>query len=150
MATKTFTIDTGEWAYPDVTGITHLVTNAQTFTMEMTDGGATAVTYQNDVAQTVTTTDGYTLYIRPQTELGQTGSNSNVRRTWGPTADTQDGTAIYGLAGEFVCDCPVTGITQYWKPITINVNNVDAPTTITATFEDQFGHSFSWSAVTIA
>jgi len=43
MATKTFTIDTNEWLYPDVTGITHAVTNAQTFTIELTDGGASAV-----------------------------------------------------------------------------------------------------------
>ena len=48
MSTKTVTIDTNEWLYPDVSGITHAVTNGQTFTFELTDGGASAVTYQTD------------------------------------------------------------------------------------------------------
>jgi len=149
MATKTVTIDTGEWAYPDVYGITHLVTNAQTFTFELTDGGASAVTYQQDLAKSVTTTDGLRIHMRPQARPAS-GTAGNERRTWGPTADAQDNTTIYSQAGEFVTECPVTGIIQYWKPATINVNNVDAPTAITATFEDQYGNSFTWTNVTIS
>jgi len=149
MATKTVTIDTGEWLYPDITGITHEVTNAQTFTFELTDGGASAVLWQNDLAKSLTTTDGLLINIRPQTEMAS-ATAGNARRSWGPTADAEDGVALYSKAGEFVAECPTTGVLQYWKPATINVNNVDAPTTITATFEDQFGHSFIWTAVTIS
>jgi len=150
MATKTFTIDTGEWLYPDRFGITHSVTNAQTFTIELTDGGASNVTYQNDQAQSVTTTDGYRIEIFSPTDLGQVGSNSNTRRTWGPTADAQDAVTVYSLAGEFTAKCPLTGKLQYWKPTTVNVDDVDAPTSITAAFEDQFGNSFTWTSVTIS
>lgn len=144
MATKTFTIDTGEWAYPDKFGVTHMVTNGQTFTIELTDGGASAVTYQTDIGKSVTTTDGLRVEVVP------TAGYNNIRRTWGPTADAQDGVAVYGLAGELVTRCPMTGDYQYWKPVTVNVDNVDAPTSITATFEDQFGNEFSWSGVTIS
>lgn len=149
MAVKTVTIDTGEWAYPDVTGITHLVTNAETFTFTLTDGGAAAVTYQNILGGTLATTDGLRINIRPQAE-NASGTGGSAIRSWGPTADTQDGSAIYGLAGEFVCECPITGILQYWKAISILVDDVDTPTAITATFEDQFGHSFKWTTVTIS
>lgn len=153
MATKTVTIDTGEWAYPDATGITHLVNNAQTFTFELTDGGAAAVTYQQDHATSVTTTDGLRIYMRPQSEgnLGSsTGTNVGSRRTWGPTADAQNNTTLYSLAGEIYCECPVTGLIQCWKPSKLLVNDVDVPTSITATFEDQYGNSFTWTGVTIS
>ena len=43
MATKTVTIDTGEWIYLDKFGDEHVVTNGQTFTFTLTDGGAAAV-----------------------------------------------------------------------------------------------------------
>ena len=120
--------------------------------MELTDGGASAVTYQTDQNQSVTTTDGLRIQIFANTAPGSntSGATGSVRRTWGPTADAQDGVAIYGLAGELNTRCPVSGITQYWKPATINVDNVDAPTSITATFEDQFANSFTWTAVTIS
>lgn len=152
MATKTVTIDTGEWLYPDRTGITHSVTNAQTFTFELTDGGATAVTYQQDLATSVTTTDGLRITMRPQTNPGSniSGATGSVRRTWGPTADTQDAVTVYSQPGELAMECPVTGITQYWKPQTINLDNVDAPTLITAKFEDQFGNTFTWTGVTVS
>lgn len=151
MATKTITIDTNEWLYPDKFGVTHAVTNGQTFTIELTDGGASAVTYQNDQNQSVTTTDGYRIGIfAPTNTAGQTASNGNVRRSWGPTADAQDGVAVYGLAGEFTTRCPMTGAEQFWKPVTVTVDNVDAPTTISAVFEDQYANSFSWTNVTVS
>lgn len=149
MATKTFTIDQNEWLYPDVTGVTHAVTNAQTFTMELTDGGASAVTYQTDQAQSVTTTDGYRIHIFNRTTPAS-GTSGNTRFPWGPTADAQDGIAVHGLRGELSCRCPITGRNQHFKPAIVNVNNIDAPTTITATFEDQYGNSFTWTGVTIS
>lgn len=153
MATKTVTIDTGEWLYPDVFGVTHAVTNAQTFTFELTDGGASAVTYQQDLAKSVTTTDGYTIAMRPQSEGnlgGSTGTNVGSRRIWGPGADALDGVAVYSQRGELYMECPVTGILQIWKPCVVNIDNVDAPTSITASFEDQFGNYFSWTGVTVS
>jgi hypothetical protein len=149
LATKTVTIDTGEWAYPDVTGVTHQVTNAQTFTFELTDGGAAAVSYQQDLAKSVTTTDGLRIHMRPQAE-NASGTAGSDRRKWGPTADAQDGVAVRNLAGEFVAECPTTGILQYWKPASLTVDNVDAPTTISGVWEDQFGNKFSWTDVTVS
>lgn len=151
MATKTFTLGAGAWKYPDVSGVTHTVTTSQTFTVELTDGGAAAVVYQTDQAQSVTTTDGLRIQIYAHTDqAGASASNGSSRRAWGPTADAQDGVAVYGLAGEFTARCPVSGTPQLWKAISINIDNVDAPTSITAKFEDQFGNSFTWTAVTIS
>ena len=149
MATKTFTIDTNEWLYPDVFGVTHAVTNAQTFTIELTDGGASAVSYQTNQGQSVTTTDGYSIPIFARAE-NASGTSGNTRRKWGPTADAQDGLTLYSLAGEFTTRCPLTGIQQNWKPAKVNVDNIDAPTAITATFEDQYENEFTWAGVTIS
>lgn len=149
MATKTVTIDTNEWLYPDRTGITHAVTNGQTFTFELTDGGASAVKYQQNNATSVTTTDGLTITMRPICEMAS-GTAGNTRQTWGPTADAQDGVKVYGLRGEFACECPVTGITQFWRTANLTVDNVDAPTAISGLFEDQFGNSFTWTTVTVS
>lgn len=150
MASKTITIDTNEWLYPDRTGITHSVTNAQTFTFTLTDGGASAVTFAQDNATSVTTTDGLRITMRPQAEYPGTVGAANAMRTWGPTADAQDDVKVYGLSGEFVCECPTTGVIQYWKSAHMTVDNVDAPTTISALFEDQFGNSFTWTDVTVS
>jgi len=145
MATKTVTIDTGEWKYPDVTGITHTVTNGQTFTFTLTDTSTTDVRYYIDVGGKLTTTDGLTIYLRPMSDGG------NQARWIGKLADSMDGTAYRShQIGELLIECPKTGIIQIWTPSSFNVNNVDAPTAITATFEDQFGNSFTWSAVTIS
>lgn len=153
MATKTLTIDTGEWLYPDRFGITHEVTNAETFTFELTDGGASAVTYQQDHAKSVATTDGLRIHMRPQSEGnlgGASGTNIGSRRIWGPDADALDDVTVYSQRGELAMECPSSGVIQYWKPVTVAIDNVDAPTTITAKFEDQFGNSFTWTSVTIS
>lgn len=152
MATKTVTIDTGEWFYPDITGITHQVTNGETFTFELTDGGASAVTYQQDLAKSVSTTDGLRITMRPQTNMASntSGATGSVRRTFGPTADAQDGVKVYGLAGEFACECPTTGVLQLWRTANLTVDNVDAPTAISGLFEDQFCNSFTWTTVTVS
>ena len=149
MATKTVTIDTGEWAYPDSFGITHLVTNAQTFTFELTDGGASAVTYAQDNATKVTTTDGLTITMRPMS-TGNNGTNNGSMRTWGPTADAQNGVTLRNAAGELCIECPKSGDKQYWKASSITVNDVDVPTTISGTWEDQYGSKFSWTNVTVS
>lgn len=151
MATKTVTIDTNEWLYPSVNGITHAVTNAQTFTFELTDGGASAVTYQTDGGQSITTTDGRTIYLMADSENATNGTgNGNARRTWGPTADAEDNTTLYSKRGSILARDPETNIIQRWRTEKILVDNVDAPTSITATFADQFGNTFTWTGVTIS
>lgn len=149
MATKTVTIDTGEWLYPDKFGVTHAVTNAQTFTFELTDGGASAVTYQQNHATSVTTTDGLRITMRPQSTMSQV-NHIGTRRTWGATADAQDGVAVRNLSGELACQCPVSGDIQYWKASSLTVDDVDTPTAISGVFEDQFGNTFSWTSVTVS
>jgi len=147
MATITFTIDTGEWLYPDSTGVTHEVTNAQTFTMELTDNGATDVQYAVDNAQNVTTTDGLNIEFRPES---RSSGNNNTQRFFGPLADTDDATTIHSFKGELVCEDPQSGTIQRFKPDTWQVDDVDSPTSITASFTDQFARSFTWTGVTIA
>lgn len=149
MATKTVTIDTNEWLYPDSFGITHAVTNAQTFTFTLTDGGASAVTYAQDNATSVTTTDGLTITMRPMS-TATNGTNNGTMRSWGPTADAQDGVAVRNLAGEMCIECPKSGDKQYWKAASLTVNNVDAPTAISGVWEDQYGNTFSWTTVTVS
>lgn len=153
MATKTVTIDTGEWVYPDKNGVTHTVTNAQTFTFELTDGGASAVTYQQDHATSVTCTDGSRLTMRPGSEGnlgGVSGTNTGARRVWGPGADALDATTVYSQRGELRIECPSTGVIQIWKPATVLIDDVDTPTAISGVWEDQFGNRFSWTTVTVS
>lgn len=145
MATKTVTIDTNEWAYPDMNGVTHTVTNAQTFTFELTDTSTTDVKYAINDLQKLTTTDGFTIELRPLVD-----GRSNTKKFFGPFADTQDATTLYNVPGELVCACPTTGTVQIFKPSTFLVDDVDTPTAITAKFEDQFGNSFNWTTITVA
>ena len=88
MATKTVTIDTGEWNYIDSVGNPHVVTNGQTFTFTLTDGGAAAVDYSINTGQTVTTTDGsYTatcdITVTSLPQGGCTGTQSDNITPWG-------------------------------------------------------------------
>lgn len=151
MATKTFTFDTNEWLYPSINGITHAVTNAQTATFTLTDGGASAVTYVIDGGQSVTTTDGRRIVFLADAENATNGTgNGNTARTWGPTADAEDNVTLYSKAGRISCLDPESGVRQNWVADKILVDNVDAPTAITATFRDQYGNTFTWTTVTIA
>ena len=142
MATKTVTIDTNEWLYPDKTGITHTVTNAETFTFELTDDtmASGTVEYRIDVGQSVTTEDGLTIYFR----------TDDKHTVLNPT-DAEEGVVTKRVGiGDWVIEDPVSGEEQRWHPSSFEVDNADAPTEITATFEDQFGNTFSWDTVTVA
>jgi len=143
MSTKTVTIDTNEWSYPDISGAPHVVTNAETFTFTLTDGGETAVTYAIDAAQTVNCDDGGEVQLLRDCDIG------NNSRSIGPLADTSDGTATLGVEGRWLMSYN-NGPVQEWRPASLTIDNIDAPTSITATFEDQFGNTFTWSTVTVA
>lgn len=152
MATKTATCGAAALKFEDPTGIQHTVTTSQTFTFDLNDGGASSVIYRQNIANSVTTTDGRTLVFRPQAEMSQAGSatfNGSIRQ-WGPNADAQDGVAVLSLAGEFVTEFSEGGISQIWKAETLTVDNIDAPTTMTGRWKDQFGRYMDWVGITVA
>lgn len=151
MATKTATCGAGALKFKDPFGIEHIVTTSQTFTFDLTDGGASAVAYRQNTGTSVTTTDGRTLVFRPQSENATDGTgNGNAGRVWGPTADAQDAVAVRNLAGELVTEFSEGNIIQYWKATTLTVNNVDVPTTMSGSWEDQFGRTMTWTGITVA
>ena len=136
MAASTVTIDTNEWKYLDSFGVPHTVTNAQTFSMTVTDGGAAAVSYAIPLAQSVTTTDGYTLRFRPR--VSQNGDHNTIANL----TDAGQGSDFYGIRGEFDIECPVSGRIQHWRVAKINPSDADfgSAGTISMTLEDQFGN----------
>ena len=139
MATRTVTIDSGEWDYPDVTGITHRVTANETFTFELTDVSTTGATYRLD-GGSVKCDDGCRIYLK----RGETISYNLF-----PLDALSQGAVDYRCAGSWVMLDPYNGLEQRWKPATINLSDVDSTGTITAKFEDQYGNTFTWTAVTI-
>ena len=149
MATKTVTCVANGLKFEDPTGIQHTVTTSQTFTFDLTDGGASAVAYRQNLATSVTTTDGRTLVFRPRAE-NASGTGGNAIRTWGPTADAQDGAAVLSLAGEFVTEFTEGNMSQRWVAETLTVDNIDAPTLISGRWKDQFGRYMDWVGLTVA
>ena len=151
MSSSTVTLDSNEWAYVDAFGIGHYVTNGQTFTLTVTDGGASTVEYNIPLAQAITTTDGYRITFRPEAE-NASGTGGSAFRTLGFFTDAGQGSAFYQppMRGELVCECPVSGIIQRWKPVTITPSDSDygSAGTIAAVFEDQFGHVMTIAAGT--
>ena len=145
MASSTVTIDTDEWEYIDRFGIGHIVVNAQTFTLTVTDGGVSNVTYNIPEGETVTTTDGYTLYFRPEFDM------NNVARTIGPVTDAGQGSDFYSVGGELVIECPVSGEKQRWVADTLNPSDADYGSAGTIAFQmrDQFGNVMSITGVTV-
>lgn len=145
MASSTVTIDTDEWEYIDSFGIGHVVTNAQTFTLTVTDGGVADVRYNVPTGQNVTTTDGLNIVFRPETDV------RNAHREIGPTTDAGQGSDFDGLRGELVVECPKSGRIQRWRVAKLNPSDADygAAGTIGATFEDQFGNRMVISGITV-
>lgn len=152
MATKTSTCGAGAFKFEDPTGIQHVISTSQTFTFDFTDGGASAVVYRENGAQSVTTTDGRTLVFRPSAtpSTNTSGSTNSVNNQWGPTADAQDATAVLSLAGELVTEFTEGGIHQIWKAETLTVDNVDAPGEMNGRWKDQFGRYMDWVGITVA
>ena len=143
-ATSTVTVDTStahtddaEWVYIDSNGVPHTVSNAETFTVLVSDDGAADVQYNFVVGQSVETDDGYVLTFRPRP-----GSEIAV------TTDAGQGSAFYGLRGEMDIECSVNGVTQHWVPATLTPSDADfgSAGTIAATWEDQFGNKMKWVA----
>lgn len=143
-ATSTVTIDTGEWNYIDSSGISHPVTNAQTFTMLVSDDGTADVQYNFIVGQSVVTDDGYTLEFQPRTNINNQVSQLET------LTDAGQGSAFTGLRGEMSIKCSSDGVVQHWKPVSVTPSDADfgSAGTIAASWEDQFGNTMSWTAGT--
>jgi hypothetical protein len=134
MATKTVTIDTGEWKYIDSVGVGHFVTNAQTFTMELTDTSATVVTLCPN-GGTLTCTDGTKITIHKHAD------GSNQSRNLHTFTDAEQNTVVRNKRGEIVISSSATGTKQYWRIASIKLDDSDAPTLISSfRLEDQFGN----------
>ena len=136
MAASTVTVDTNEWVYIDSFSIGHIVTNAQTFSMTVTDGGTAAVEYDIPTNQNMTTEDGLNIIFRPNV------NHNNEHHTIHFLTDAGEGSEFYGLSGEWNIECPVSGVIQIWKPALMNPSDADfgSAGTITFTMEDQFGN----------
>ena len=145
--TSAVNIDSGEWYYVDSLGIEHAVTASggaglDQFNMYVNDGAA--VTYYIPTAQKLTTTDGYTLYFRPEAVTDINNSAGLI----GPTTDAGQGSAFHNLRGLMCIECPVTGRIQRWRPATVTPSDSDygSAGTIAAVWEDQFGNRMSWKS----
>lgn len=140
MSTKTVTFTAAAWRYPDVNGINHTVTTSQTLTFEMTDNSATDVRYSLQPGQALTTTDGYVLTPEPEENHDKL-----------LLKDAYDGVATPNV-GDWLIRDPLNGAQTRWKCISTNIDNIDAPTTITATFESVRNNilKFTWSGMSIA
>ena len=145
--TITVTIDTGEWSYPDASGVTHAVTNAETFTLASTDTSATDVQHILTASGTLATDDGYVITIDPSViYAGTSSAEQNFAGVLGDTAN--DGVTTYGNIGEMVCRCSASAeVPQHWKIKSIVWDDVDNPTTLTLECESK-GKYFKLDGVT--
>jgi len=138
--TITVTIDTGEWVYIDSSGIQHTVTNGQTFTLASVDTGDGGI-YTPNIAQSVTTTDGYTIELLPDT--------NSITGSLTPAGDTAVVNAPRGL-GEIAMRCTSDGVVERWKCVSLDVDDADSCDEFTnAVFEKVNNpmHTFTWTSV---
>lgn len=143
---STLTFTAGQWKYIDVMGIEHTVTTSQTLSLSIDDNSTTDVRYSFKSGQSVTLTDGRKLEIRARAENATNGTgNGNGNRTISTFTDAGQGSAFYGLSGEWTMICPESGVVQHWKPAQITPSDADfgSAGTITMILEDQFGHRMS-------
>lgn len=143
--TSTVTVDTGEWTYVDSTGIEHAVTNAETFSLSISDDGAADVQYSIAPGETVATDDGYVITFRPQVTSG------NIALQVETLTDAGEGSAFIGritVGGEIPMSISTDNVIQIWEVTSITPSNTDynAAGTIAVEFEDQFGNTMSWTA----
>ena len=134
----TVTIDTNEWTYPDKDGITtHVVTNGQTFVLDLTSA-ATGENYRMLDGKTITCTDGTNLTLEADPAF-----------TWFKAA--ADATSQYRAGAMRIWEND--GDYTDWEISELTIDNVDEPTEITtATFraKDNPMRNFTWSAITVA
>lgn len=143
---STLTFTAGQWKYIDVFGIEHTVTTSQTLSLSIDDNSSTDVQYSFKSGQSVTLTDGRKLEVRARSDNSTNGTgNGNTNRTIGVFTDAGQGSAFYGLRGEFAMICPESGVVQNWRVAQMTPSDADfgAAGTITMILEDQYGHRMS-------
>lgn len=151
MVASAVTIDTGEWIYLDSNGVPHVVTNAQSFSMTLVDGGVAAVTYNVGPGETMTTTDGYVLEFIPRV------SGHNIAANIHKLVDTVPSDGFHDKGGELDIRCTSTGRVQHWRVAVIKPSDTDfgsAGTMVKLILEDQFGNRMvlpsTGSGITVA
>ncbi len=143
---STLTFTAGQWKYIDVFGVEHIVTTSQTLSLSIDDNSTTDVQYSFKTGQSVTLTDGRKLEVRARAENATNGTgNGNGNRTIATLTDAGQGSAFYGLRGEFHIVCPESGTRQDWLVAQMTPSDADfgSAGTITMILEDQFGHRMS-------
>ena len=140
--TVTVTIDTNEWVYIDHSGVTHTVTDGQTFTLNSTDTGTGAILRPN-AGQSVSCTDGTRIHFHGYNDV------QNVVVPDGDTAVTNNNSSL----GDWVLSSSADDIQERWKCSGLNVDDADAITEFTAArFEkvENNAHVFEWDGVSAA
>ena len=143
---STLTFTANQFRYIDVFGIEHTVTTSQTLSLSIDDNSSSDVQYSFKSGQSVTLTDGRKLEVRARAENATNGTgNGNTNRTIATLTDGGQGSAFYGLRGEFSMICPESGTVQHWSVAQMTPSNADydGSGTITMILEDQFGHRMS-------
>ena len=138
--TITVTIDTGEWVYLDGQGISHTVTNGQTFTLASTDTGDGAI-YRPNAGQKVSCTDGTSVVFH---------GYDNTRNVVVPAGDDAVTNSNKSL-GEWVLSSTADGKPETWKCTGLDVDDADACTEITAARFEKVSDPtqvFTWASVT--
>lgn len=143
---STMTFTAGQWKYIDTFGIEHTVTTSQTLSLSIDDNSSSDVQYSFKSGQSVTLTDGRKLEFQARAENATNGTgNGNINRTIATLTDSGQGSAFYGLRGEFRAVCPESGTIQMWSVAQMTPSDADfgSAGTITMVLEDQFGHRMS-------
>lgn len=150
-ATQTLTVGAGDWVYIDKSGAPHNVTTGQSCVFYLTDTSSTIVEYSitsvTDGTQTLNCDDGGEVQFIA--DAGTANSGASTNRFIGPLTDAMDGVATVGVEGRFLMSYN-NGPVQNWVPASITVDDIDNPSTFTATWEDQFGNVMTWDAIPCA
>lgn len=126
----TVTIDTDEMNYTDQNGIESKVNNAETFTMELRDDGDES-TYEN-IAGTLELADGRKLRLDSARSSFRVASDATAKVNAGSIWVEED-----------------NGYFAEWKVRTVTIDDVDEPTSLTATLERVDNPSVTMTLTTI-
>lgn len=119
----TMTIDTNEWTYIDLFGNPHVVNNGETVVWDLSAGENYVVKTDNGIV----CTDGYTF-------------NFEKNPTFTKMLVTADATAaLYPKAGTWtIVEDTRSGRKRHiWNIVSVTIDNVDQPTSLTITLESR-------------
>lgn len=133
----TATIDTNEMTYVDRHGNNHVINNGQTFVFELAASGSSEVYKVSASGSSLTTTSGTVIDI-----------DADPRFTWfivdtDATAKTNAGSIWFYEPDGFHAE---------WSITTVTIDDIDEPTSLTATLTRQIGdmmYTISLSGITL-